>query len=156
MKPAARRHLLTVLLVAQCVAAAVVVASQLPPLYRERWVQDDAYVSFRYARNFVHGNGLVYNVGDYVEGYTNFLSTMLSAVPLATGSQDPLDFMPVAGGVLWAGCYLLLLWLSFVFFAEGIWIAPLALVPLAYHWSYNMWFFSGMETPLVCFLTTAA
>jgi hypothetical protein len=37
-----------------------------------------------------------------------------------------------------------------------VWAAPLALLPLALHWSFNMWFFSGMETPLVTFLTIAA
>lgn len=156
MGPKEKRQLLTVLLVAECVCAAVVVASRVPVLRGELWVQDDAYVSFRYARNLVQGHGLVYNVGAYVEGYTNFLWTLLSAIPMAFGAVDPLPFMYVVGGILWVGCYLLLLRMALVFFAEGVWIAPLALVPLAYHWSYNMWFISGMETPLVCFLTTAA
>jgi hypothetical protein len=35
------------------------------------YVQDDAYISFAYARNLVEGNGLVFNVGERVEGYTN-------------------------------------------------------------------------------------
>ena len=34
---------------------------------------DDAFISFRYARNLVEGRGLVFNPGEYVEGYTNFL-----------------------------------------------------------------------------------
>ncbi len=34
---------------------------------------DDAFISFRYARNLVDGQGLVFNVGERVEGYTNFL-----------------------------------------------------------------------------------
>ena len=34
---------------------------------------DDAFISFRYARNFKDGHGLVFNVGEYVEGYSNFL-----------------------------------------------------------------------------------
>src|SRR4051812_8768436 len=38
---------------------------------------DDAYISFRYARNFAHGDGLVYNLGERVEGYTNFLWTVI-------------------------------------------------------------------------------
>src|SRR5438094_320890 len=37
------------------------------------YVVDDAYISFQYARHFAHGEGLVYNVGERVEGYTNFL-----------------------------------------------------------------------------------
>ena len=38
---------------------------------------DDAYISFRYADNFVQGKGLVYNEGEKVEGYTNFLWVIL-------------------------------------------------------------------------------
>ncbi len=41
------------------------------------WIVDDAFVSFQYARHFEAGHGLVYNVGERVEGYTNFLWTML-------------------------------------------------------------------------------
>src|SRR5262245_32333076 len=43
------------------------------------WTDDDAFISFRYARNLATGNGLVYNVGERVEGYTNFLWTVLLA-----------------------------------------------------------------------------
>jgi hypothetical protein len=46
---------------------------------------DDAYISYRYAWNLVHGNGLVYNPGEVVEGYTNFLWTMLAAASIALG-----------------------------------------------------------------------
>ena len=34
---------------------------------------DDAFISFRYVRNLVEGHGLVFNRGEYVEGYSNFL-----------------------------------------------------------------------------------
>ena len=51
------------------------------------WLSDDAFISFRYAQNLVAGNGLVYNVGERVEGYTNFLWTMLAALALAAGAD---------------------------------------------------------------------
>ncbi|KAF0151939.1 MAG: hypothetical protein FD143_1549 [Ignavibacteria bacterium] len=41
------------------------------------FIQDDAFISLRYAENFVNGNGLVFNEGEKVEGYTNFLWVML-------------------------------------------------------------------------------
>jgi arabinofuranosyltransferase len=125
-------------------------------VWAERWVQDDAYVSFRYARNLVRGHGLVYNVGAPVEGYTNFLWTVLAAVPLAAGADDPLPFMHAVSAALWWASYALLLALAIALWADGVWAAPLALLPLALHWSFNMWFFSGMETPLVTVLTIAA
>ncbi len=42
--------------------------------------QDDAYISFRYAENFLNGNGLVFNIGERVEGYTNFLWVIILAL----------------------------------------------------------------------------
>ena len=36
------------------------------------FTQDDAYISYRYVANFLNGDGLVYNIGERVEGYTNF------------------------------------------------------------------------------------
>jgi len=44
-----------------------------------RWICDDAFIAFRYARNWAEGNGLVFNLGERVEGYTNFLWTALLA-----------------------------------------------------------------------------
>ena len=46
---------------------------------------DDTFISFRYAANLVAGNGLVFNAGERVEGYTNFLFVVLSAVFLRLG-----------------------------------------------------------------------
>ena len=37
---------------------------------------EDAFISFRYARNLLEGYGLVFNPGEYVEGYSNFLWTL--------------------------------------------------------------------------------
>ncbi|TCV82512.1 glycosyltransferase family 39 protein [Sulfurirhabdus autotrophica] len=38
---------------------------------------DDAYISYRYAKNLFDGYGLVFNPNEYVEGYSNFLYTLL-------------------------------------------------------------------------------
>src|SRR5947207_13920041 len=43
------------------------------------FVNDDAYISFVYARNLAEHGQLVFNLGDRVEGYTNFLWTVLLA-----------------------------------------------------------------------------
>ncbi|MDC3958601.1 hypothetical protein KEG38_32400 [Polyangium jinanense] len=45
--------------------------------WKIRWLCDDAFISFRYARNFSRGEGLVFNPGEWVEGYTNFLWTLV-------------------------------------------------------------------------------
>lgn len=136
----------------QVVFVGRLVHQSAPGLWESRWIQDDAYISFRYARNLVDGNGLVFNPGDRVEGYTNFLWTMLSAFPLAQGDEDPLPFMHRAGRFFWYGSYALLLAFGSYLAFRGIYTAPLVAAPLIAHWSYNQWFLSGMETPMVSFL----
>lgn len=50
---------------------------------------EDAFISFRYCDHMLQGRGLVYNPGDQVEGYTNFLWILLIALP-RMGLQFPL------------------------------------------------------------------
>ena len=74
------------------VLLAVIVAS-LPFVFlaaRFDWVCDDAFISFRYARNFASGLGLCYNPGESppVEGYTNFLWVICMTLVERVGS-DP-------------------------------------------------------------------
>jgi len=66
-------------------AGAVSLASAFGPC-----TQDDAFISLRYAHNLVEGHGLVYNPGEYVEGYSNLAWTLLLAVPLYLGA-DPIS-----------------------------------------------------------------
>ena len=54
-----------------------------------RWLSDDAFISFRYARNWVDGEGLVFNHGERVEGYTNFLWVLMLAIPYRLGLDIP-------------------------------------------------------------------
>ena len=82
--------------------APVVVVAGLVRAYSLRWTCDDAFISFRYARNFVRGHGLVFNVGEAVEGYTNFLWTLGVALGMVLG-VDPIDWSQVWGLVSWAG-----------------------------------------------------
>lgn len=49
------------------------------------WQLDDAYISYRYAWNLTQGFGLVYNPGERVEGYTNFLWTVIASLPISLG-----------------------------------------------------------------------
>src|SRR5512138_1556369 len=67
---------------------------------------DDAMISMRYAYNLAHGNGLVWNAGERVEGFTNPLWVFYMAllhrvlpVPLPTISLA----MQVTGTALLAG-----------------------------------------------------
>ncbi len=58
-------------------------------------VLDDAFISFRYARNLNAGEGLVFNPGERVEGYTNFLWTVI----LAGAARLGIDFVDASKGL---------------------------------------------------------
>ena len=59
-------------------------------VWRFDFLCDDAYISFRYARNLASGEGLAFNPGRTppVEGYSNFLWVLLMALAEALGA-DP-------------------------------------------------------------------
>ncbi len=72
----------------------IALAARLIPGER---IVDDAYITFRYARNLVEGHGFVYNAGEHVLGTTTPLYTLLLAgLALASGSRD---FAALALGV---------------------------------------------------------
>ncbi|MDP2315273.1 MAG: hypothetical protein Q8P41_20410 [Pseudomonadota bacterium] len=48
---------------------------------------DDAFISLRYAWNLAHGEGLVFNPGERVEGYSNPSWTLLAALFLKLGIE---------------------------------------------------------------------
>src|SRR2546430_4333577 len=63
------------------VAVAVLVVHSL----QFDFVTDDAFISFVYARNLAEHGQLVFNLGQHVEGYTNFLWTVLLAILMKVG-----------------------------------------------------------------------
>lgn len=67
------------------------------------WVEDDAFISFRYAQNLLNGHGLVYNVGERVEGYSNPLWVVLVAWAMRLG-WDPVGFAQIAGLLAGLAC----------------------------------------------------
>jgi arabinofuranosyltransferase len=60
------------------------------------YVKDDTYISLRYALNLATGHGMVFNHGDRLEGYTNFLWILL-ATPATWLGVDSLDWVKVLG-----------------------------------------------------------
>jgi hypothetical protein len=62
---------------------------------------DDAMISMRYARNLVEGRGLVWNPGQFIEGYTDPLWTLVMALAIALFGPER---APLAIQLLGAGC----------------------------------------------------
>ena len=46
-----------------------------------QWTIDDSFISYRYAANLAAGHGLVFNHGEWVEGYSNPMWVLILAVP---------------------------------------------------------------------------
>jgi hypothetical protein len=67
------------------------------------FIKDDAYISFRYAHNLVTGQGLVFNHGERVEGFTNFLWVFVVA-PFEALGWDLFQVCEVLGTVLGIVC----------------------------------------------------
>lgn len=79
---------------ALAVCAVVIVAEY--DAYRMEWnVSDDAMTSMQYAKNLALGNGLVFNVGERVDGYTNFLWVLFMTPLYALCSALGVGFVPV-------------------------------------------------------------
>jgi arabinofuranosyltransferase len=110
---------------------------------------DDAYISYRYARNWVAGHGLVFNPGDAVEGYTNLLYVVLMAVPMLLG-WDVYAFS--AGFNTLCALGMLLVFWRFIRERLGDRLATIGAFLLALSPSLWIWVSSGLETALVVFL----
>jgi len=116
---------------------------------------DDSFISFRYARHLASGQGLVWNPGERVEGYTNFLWVVLMAGALRLGAQ-PETIANLIG--ITSGALVLLMVLCFAARGAGwrspfIWLAPLA---LALGRSFTAWCTGGLETMFFTLLVVAA
>ncbi len=118
-----------------------------------RLVLDDAFISFRYARNLVSGHGLVWNPGERVEGYTNFLWTLLMAVPEGLG----LDTVQTTYG-LGILLVVLTLWLTSRVAVAVSGSKPFALLTVALlgtNYTFSAYATGGLETQLLACLVTA-
>lgn len=110
---------------------------------------DDAFISFRYARNFAHGLGLVFNPGEYVEGYSNLLHVLLVSPSAYLGD----GFMyPVALAInLFFAAAALCVFFRFAADELGPRRARVAAYAFALSPLIWLWVASAMETPLILF-----
>ena len=106
---------------------------------------DDAYISYRYAKNLTEGNGLVFNPEERVEGFTNPLTVFLAAAWLL--GLEPsraywlVSFSNLAFLLAGAVVYLSLMRRTLGEMSASLaWLALGACVPL---WA---WTASGIET----------
>lgn len=121
------------------VALAAVVAAWIV-----RFVQDDAFITFRFARNLERGHGLVLNQGERVEGYTNFLWTVLMAIPERFGWSAPM-FSVVVGLLIMVITIVVSFRLALLVFERES-LALLSVLALVANMTFLGYGTSGLET----------
>lgn len=118
-------------------------------LFFFRWVIDDLYIYFRYANNFLKGNGISYNPGEYTEGFSSFLwFLILSAIGMLR--QNPETTAKLAS-IFFSLCSLYLLYGISKKILPGFW----NLLPVlfsAVNLPFVLWSVSGFEISMYSFL----
>ncbi len=116
-------------------------------------VSDDAVTSMQYVKNLVLGNGLVFNVGERVDGYTNFLWVLFMTPVYGLSQLFGFDFV-AAIVALTIGFEALVLVLLFDV-AGALFEAPLALfLPLflcVVDNAFTTWAVLGLEVHFLAF-----
>jgi hypothetical protein len=147
-------------------ATILLVILALPAIYlnsvefmgrRYFYLVDDAMISMRYARNLASGEGLVWNPGERVEGYSNFLWVIVMALAHLPGTPEHLTAFVVMA-INW-GLFIGILWL-----AQGV----LRRLDISLPWQYLIvlllaldknlmhWTYSGFETTFTAFIAVLA
>ncbi len=119
------------------------------------FVTDDAYISFVFARNFAEHGQLAFNLGQPVEGYTNFLWTVVLGALMVAGVSPELS-----SRVLGTACGLATLYVVFRLVERALgrktmWAAVPPLL-LACSSGFACWTSGGLETQLFTLLCTIA
>ncbi|RMG43700.1 MAG: hypothetical protein D6718_11540 [Acidobacteria bacterium] len=122
-----------------------------------RWYNDDAFITFRYARHIAQGHGFVWNVagGRPVEGSSSLAWTLLNAAAIA-GGLDPVVFSQAAGAA--AGLAGLFLAYAAARRLLGVprFAALVAPAVLVLQRQYVLWSVSALETQAATVLLFAA
>lgn len=123
------------------------------------FIQDDSYITYRYVTNFTEGHGLVFNIGEKVEGYTCFLWVILLSFIKLIG----INFIS-ASQTLGIISSLLVLYFTYKiseqifpknkseFFNTAFSLA--AVIMLTANGAFAYWTVSGMETGLFTLFVT--
>jgi len=136
------------------VGAAAVVLAALQFYYRT-FAVDDAFITFRYAENLARGLGVVFNAGERVEGYTNFLWMVILAGLHRVGA-DTLTSAKVLGVVCGLALVPLTASLTIACMGRRTASAPVAAILLASTPAVAVWSVAGLETTLFAVLVTLA
>jgi len=128
------------------------------------FIQDDTYISIRYAQNFADGKGLVFNLNEKTEGFTSFLWVIILSLVYKL-NISPEQFSVTASSIFGVLAILLSYLLCRLFLSKFYPndtgedrflfsdLIPLIVFPLyAFNTAFIYWSVSGMEETLFMFL----
>lgn len=114
------------------------------------FVDDDAYISFVFSRNFAEHGQLVFNLGDRVEGYTNFLWTLTLGILMKLGVPPQISARVLGAAFAIGTLVVTMRLIEKLRGAASLWdIGPAAL--LAASSGFACWTSGGLETQMFTF-----
>jgi len=118
------------------------------------FIQDDAYISYRYVANYLNGDGLVFNIGERVEGITNFGWTIF-LILVGAFKVDFIATSKIIGTIFGAGIIIIsFLTARLLFKSEDKWFAFLPPYLLGANMALAYWAQSGLETAAFSFFAS--
>ncbi|MBS1516817.1 MAG: hypothetical protein JSS91_01885 [Bacteroidetes bacterium] len=113
------------------------------------WIIDDLYIYFRYVDNFTKGNGIVFNTGERVEGFSSFSWFLILSLIKSAGL--PLEMTSKLAGIMFAFAGAACLY--FICKGSGLskYYLP-ALCLMVFNLPFILWSVSGFEIMMFIFL----
>jgi hypothetical protein len=111
---------------------------------------DDSYIAFRYVDNWSLGNGIVYNVGERVMGYSSFLWVVLLYALERVNIDAPTGARWLGTLLAWATLARVYIHLKREHLSRGPAVAAVAV--LVASGTFGLWMFGGLEAHLLAFL----
>lgn len=112
---------------------------------------DDALISLRYARRLIEGQGLTWNAGERVEGYSNLL-WVLAAAALGRLGLDLVTAVRVLGAAGMIAALAAVGYAAAPATLGALPVAGIAVLFLSLSSAFAVWTIGGMEQPLVAAL----
>lgn len=111
-------------------------------------IMDDAYISLRYAHNLLSGNGLVFNIGEKIEGITN-IGWTLFLIPFISLFGPLLAVKMVGVMLVFATVYLLYRTSSTFEGNHSSMMPPIVILMTVTQLEFILFSLAGMETALM-------
>jgi hypothetical protein len=126
----------------------ILILTGISAVFYFNFTAEDAYITYRYAENWVHTGSLVYNEGEPINAMTSPLHAILSAALFFVTGNTVQSNKIIASVLLFLS--VLLVWYRYREHLHWQVLALILLLPP----SVLLWTFGGLETPILLFLAT--